>query len=64
MRVLKVPQVLEQTGLGRSSLFQAVQEGRFPKQVKIGPRSVGWVEDEVQEWIKERVAERDREAIS
>jgi prophage regulatory protein len=37
--------------------------GRFPKRVRLGngPRSrVGWVEEEVQNWLKERIQQRDK----
>jgi prophage regulatory protein len=34
--------------------------GKFPKRVKLGPCRVGWVESEVIEWMKQRMAERDR----
>ena len=33
--------------------------GDFPKRVKLGPNRVGWIEDEVDVWIKARVDERD-----
>jgi prophage regulatory protein len=32
----------------------------FPRPVKIGLRSVAWIEDEVDDWIRSRVAARDR----
>lgn len=34
--------------------------GKFPKRVQLGPCRVGWVESEVIEWMKQRIAERDR----
>lgn len=33
--------------------------GKFPKRVQLGPGRVGWLEEEVQAWLKERVALRD-----
>ena len=33
--------------------------GKFPKRVRLGPCRVGWVESEVEDWIKARIAERD-----
>lgn len=55
-RILRLKDVKNQTGLGRSSIYSYAQQGLFPKPVKIGARSVGWVEAEVQEWIAARVA--------
>ncbi|MEM9148018.1 MAG: AlpA family phage regulatory protein [Pseudomonadota bacterium] len=33
--------------------------GKFPRRVQIGPNRVGWVEDEVLEWLQERMDDRD-----
>jgi len=43
-------------GIGRKEL---TGEGGFPKPVPLVGRSVGWVESEVQEWIRGRIAQRD-----
>jgi prophage regulatory protein len=43
--------------LARSSIYQRLAEGTFPRQIHLGPRSVGWLEHEVNAWIAERVAE-------
>ncbi len=34
--------------------------GKFPKRVRLGPCRVGWVEQEVHDWMKARIAERDK----
>ena len=44
------------TGLSRSSIYNMVNAGSFPPQVKLGGRSVAWVESEVQAWAKNRIA--------
>jgi prophage regulatory protein len=33
--------------------------GAFPKRIHLGPGRVGWVEDEVLRWLRERIADRD-----
>jgi prophage regulatory protein len=38
-------------GLSRSTVYQRVTEGRFPRPVSLGARAVGWIEAEVDEWI-------------
>jgi prophage regulatory protein len=58
-RILKRNAVSEKTGLKRSALYQRMALGTFPKQVRLGPHSVGWIESEVDSWIEDRVAERD-----
>jgi prophage regulatory protein len=59
--LLKLPVVQERTGLSRSAIYQGVADKTFPAQVHLGPRSVGWVESEIDGWIRERVAESRRE---
>lgn len=53
--MLRLPTVLNKTGLSRSSLYQLMKYRKFPTPVKIGVRSVAWVEDEVNAWLYEVV---------
>jgi len=46
------------TGLGRSMIYQMESEERFPRRVNIGVRAVGWVESEVQDWLRQRIDSR------
>jgi prophage regulatory protein len=55
-RLLRLPQVLEMTGRGRTATLDDVRIGRFPAPIKIGAVAL-WMETEVQAWIAERVAE-------
>jgi prophage regulatory protein len=64
-KLLRLPDVMRQTGLRRAAIYARIREGVFPPPVKIGKRAVAWPESEVQAWIAERVAdarERDVEA--
>jgi len=61
-KICRLPQVEEMTGRKRSAIYREISEGRFPKPIKLGPRAVGWLSDEVQSWIKQRIAERDQTA--
>jgi len=60
--ILKRQQVEKITGLSRSSIYQKVLEGTFPKAIRLGTRSVGWLEHEVYSWLQERIDERDNGA--
>lgn len=60
MRIMRLSDVIECTGLGRSSIYKLMGESRFPKSVSLGNRMVGWVSHEIEEWIAERIEERDR----
>lgn len=59
MRLLSKKDVCARTTYSRAHLDRLEAEGRFPKRVRLGRARVAWVEDEVDEWIAERVAERD-----
>lgn len=53
--LIRLPQVIRMTGLGRSTIYREVAAGRFPEYVKIGARASAWIESEVQGWIERRV---------
>lgn len=55
MRLIRLPEVLEKTGLSRSGLYA---DTTFPARVPLGARGVAWVEAEVEEWIEARIAAR------
>lgn len=57
VRFLRLPEVLARTGLSRSTIYVRLEEGRFPRPVSLGGRAVGWIEAEVDEWMRERIAE-------
>ncbi len=60
MRLIRLKEVMSLTGLGRSSIYKFMEESRFPKSVSLGDRAVAWIESEVEDWIVEKIAERDR----
>lgn len=57
VRILRVRQVGERTGLSRSTIYELVAEGVMPPPVRIGHRTVGWVESEVDEFLRRRIAQ-------
>ena len=59
MRFLKLKEVMALTALSRSSIYKFMEESRFPKSVSLGDRAVAWVESEVEEWMNERLSQRD-----
>ncbi|WP_145250775.1 helix-turn-helix transcriptional regulator [Pseudomonas oryzihabitans] len=59
MRIIRLKEVIDSTGLARSTIYKYVGQGTFPKPVSLGDRCVGWVGSEVQDWILARIEERD-----
>ena len=63
-RLLRRPEVETITGLSRASIYEKMDEGVFPRPVKTGVRAVAWVESEIADWNRERIAERDEAAAN
>ncbi|KTT29573.1 AlpA family transcriptional regulator [Pseudomonas oryzihabitans] len=59
MRIIRLKEVIDSTGLARSTIYKYIGEGSFPKPVSLGDRCVGWVDSEVHDWILARIEERD-----
>ncbi|PYC20242.1 AlpA family transcriptional regulator [Aquipseudomonas alcaligenes] len=60
MRLIRLKEVMAMTGLARSTVYKAIQDGAFPAPVPLGAKAVAWVEAEILEWIQARVSARDR----
>jgi len=56
IRLLRLPEVIQQTGLKKTKLYELQKEGAFPMRIQITSNSVGWIEEEVNVWIAGRVA--------
>ena len=57
-RFLRLAQVLEMTGMGKTFIYARIKDGTFPKQIQLGSRSVVWNKQEVIKWMEDRMASR------
>ena len=57
-RFVRLPEVLNLVGVTRSTLYRWMDEGTFPKQIHLGPRTIVWNEREVVQWMEDRIASR------
>lgn len=64
MRLIRLKEVIETTGLSRSCIYKYIEEGKFPRNVPLGGRAVAWVESEIQEWIQGAVDIRDSVSLA
>jgi prophage regulatory protein len=55
LKIMRLPQVCEVTGLCRSMIYQLEADLKFPQRVKIGVRAVGWLDKEVNAWLIKRI---------
>jgi prophage regulatory protein len=54
--ILRLPQVKKRTGLSRSSIYLRMANGDFPASISLGGRAIGWLEEEVNDWLENKVA--------
>ena len=67
-RFIRLNEVMSRTGYGRTSIYRKMEDGSFPKSLKLGgppkdpnefdSRAVAWIEDEVDQWIESRIEDR------
>ena len=67
-RFIRLSEVMSRTGYGRTSIYRKMEDGSFPKSLKLGgppkdpnefdSRAVAWIEDEVDQWIESRIENR------
>ncbi len=55
LRILRRKQVEARIGLSRSTIYNGVNAGTFPKPITLGLQSVGWIEAEIDEWLRDRI---------
>jgi prophage regulatory protein len=53
-RLLRIPDVCRQTGLGKSSIYAMIQSGLFPAPKRLGYKAVAWLQSDVNAWIDSR----------
>ena len=68
-RLIRLPEVLRRTGYGRTSIYRKMEEGSFPRSVKLGgpledpnafdSRAIAWIEEEIEKWVEDRIEDRD-----
>lgn len=59
LRIIREPEVKRLTGLSRSQRWRLTRAGIFPHHVQLSERALGWVESEIMQWVKDRIAARD-----
>ena len=57
--ILRLSAVKNKTGLSRAAIYKRIAENNFPKQISLGGRAIGWLEQEIDEWIINQIELRD-----
>lgn len=55
--LIRLPTVLQRTGLCKAWIYKLMAADKFPQSVKIGSRSIAFVESEVDAWVANKIAE-------
>jgi prophage regulatory protein len=58
LAILRLPDVKRRTGLGRSTIYEAMRENRFPHSIRLSARCVGWSASSIEAWIRDRIEAR------
>ncbi len=59
MRILSKKQLRELVLYSPQHIDRLEKVGKFPKRIRLGPNRVGWIESEIYDWLKQRIAIRD-----
>jgi prophage regulatory protein len=59
-KILRLPEVINKTGLSRSTIYALIAKGTFPKQIKLSERTSGFFETEVDEYLDKQAAFRNK----
>ena len=54
--ILRLPAVKQRTGLSRSTIYLRISQATFPSPISLGDRAVGWLEEEIEQWLEERIS--------
>ena len=53
-RFMRLTEVVQLTGVSRSTIYRWMATGEFPKQVSLGSNTVAWLEAEIEDWIQQK----------
>ena len=57
-RPMRLPEVVQLTGVSRSTIYRWMANGEFPTQISLGGKTVAWLESDVDDWIQLRIGNR------
>ena len=64
IQIRKIGEVEQIVKLDKTSIYRMAKQGTFPLPIKLGERSSGWIESEIQEWLEDRIkASRSAEGV-
>ena len=64
LKIIKLPRVMEMTTFCRTTIYRLIEKGKFPKQIKLAERTSGWLEDEVLNYLDDKINSRNSKAVN
>ena len=52
--ILRFKDLQDRIKLSRSGIYAKIAAGEFPLPIRLGLRAVGWLESDIERWIKVR----------
>lgn len=62
IHMLRMPEVIQQTGLSRSTIYALMADGKFPRQIKVSENTAAWLAHEVDAYLQDRISMRNSES--
>ena len=56
-KMLRLPNVIELTGLSRSSIYLRMSKEEFPQSISLGGRAIAWLEEDINQWLEQCISE-------
>jgi len=63
LEIVREPERYKMMGLGRVQMWRLERAGRVPRRIQLGENSVGWLRSELEQWLAQRIAERDAKTV-
>jgi len=54
-KILRLPALKERVSLSRSTIYLRISKNEFPAPISLGDRAVGWLEEDIENWLAEKV---------
>jgi prophage regulatory protein len=55
-KIIRLPAVIDKTGLSRSSIYLRMSKGEFPQSISLGDRAIGWLEADIEQWLEDKIS--------
>ena len=57
-RIIRKPELIARVGLSDATIWRMERAGKFPRRIRLGGNSVGWIDQEIESWFNDKLNER------